>query len=52
MYDKCYFCLDQLPKLKKESTWEEPGYKRADLHYCNSDEMVNVMLLKGEAEES
>ena len=20
MYDKCYFCLDQLPKLKKEST--------------------------------
>ena len=19
MYDKCYFCLDQLPKLKKES---------------------------------
>ena len=41
MYDKCYFCLDQLPKLKKESTasffrkfWEEPGYKRTDLHYC------------------
>ena len=20
MYDKCYFCLDQLPKLKREST--------------------------------
>ena len=20
MYDKCYFCLDQLAKLKKEST--------------------------------
>ena len=20
MYDKCYFCLDQLPKSKKEST--------------------------------
>ena len=20
MHDKCYFCLDQLPKLKKEST--------------------------------
>ena len=20
MYDKCYFCLDQLPKLEKEST--------------------------------
>ena len=20
MYDKCYFCLDQLPKLKKQST--------------------------------
>ena len=20
MYDKCYFCLDQLPKLKKEYT--------------------------------
>ena len=20
MYDKCYFCLDQHPKLKKEST--------------------------------
>ena len=20
MYDKCYYCLDQLPKLKKEST--------------------------------
>ena len=20
MYDKCYFCLDQLPKLKKEAT--------------------------------
>ena len=20
MYEKCYFCLDQLPKLKKEST--------------------------------
>ena len=20
MYDKCYFCLDQPPKLKKEST--------------------------------
>ena len=20
MYDKCYFCLDQLPKLKKEFT--------------------------------
>lgn len=20
MYDKCYFCLGQLPKLKKEST--------------------------------
>ena len=20
MYDKCYFCLDQLPKLKKETT--------------------------------
>ena len=20
MYDKCYFCLDQAPKLKKEST--------------------------------
>ena len=20
MYDKCYFCLNQLPKLKKEST--------------------------------
>ena len=41
MYDKCYFCLDQLPKLEKESTasffrefWEEPGYKRANLHYC------------------
>ena len=44
MYDKCYFCLDQLPKLKRESTasffrkfWEEPGYKRTDLHYCNDD---------------
>ena len=40
MYDKCYFCLDQLPKLKKESTasffvnFGGAGYKRAGLHYC------------------
>ena len=34
MYDKCYFCLDQLPKLKKESTasffvtfWRSRGTK-------------------------
>ena len=34
MYDKCYFCLDQLPKLKKESNgklfrkcWRSRGTK-------------------------
>ena len=34
MYDKCYFCLDQLPKVKKESTdglfrkfWRSRGTK-------------------------
>ena len=34
MYNKCYFCLDQLPKLKKESTasllrkfWRSRGTK-------------------------
>ena len=28
MYDKCYFCLDQLPKLKKESFFVNFGRSR------------------------
>ena len=44
MYDKCYFCLDQLPKLKKESTasffvtfWRSRGTKEPayiTVHEC------------------
>ena len=46
MYDKCYFCLDQLPKLKKESTasffvtfWrsrgtKEPAYITVIYRFC------------------
>ena len=46
IYDKCYFCLDQLPKLKKRihsklfgKFWEEPGYKRADQTYCTDQRL-------------
>ena len=54
MYDKCYFCLDQLPKLKKESTasffvnfgrsrgTKEPTYITVTSPKAQSPERVNA----------
>ena len=57
MYDKCYFCLDQLPKLKKESTasffvnfgrsrgTKEPTYITVSVHQIFS---INANLVDNE----
>ena len=56
MYDKCYFCLDQLPKLKKESTasffvtfWrsrgtKEPAYITVMPEATNKQEWTNSVF--------
>ena len=56
MYDKCYFCLDQLPKLKKESTasffvtfWrsratKEPAYITVVNHQGEEKEMLSYII--------
>ena len=58
MYDKCYFCLDQLPKLKKESTasffvnFGGAGVQKSQptLLYCLCLCVVNVFLFLVESE--
>ena len=51
MYDKCYFCLDQLPKLKKESTasffrkfWRSRGTKEPA--YITVEEEKTISMFK------
>ena len=57
MYDKCYFCLDQLPKLKKESTasffvnfgrsrgTKEPTYITVHIKNRAQDQFVSIFKL-------
>ena len=51
MYDKCYFCLDQLPKLKKESTasffvtfWRSRGTKEPAYITVLSEQLTALAL--------
>ena len=60
MYDKCYFCLDQLPKLKKEihsklfrKFWrsrgtKEPAYitvQQEDYDHCHHNMLMEVVMI-------
>ena len=59
MYDKCYFCLDQLPKLKKESTasffvtfWRSRGTKEPAYITVHDDHTYHrVMTLTSEQDK-
>ena len=57
MYDKCYFCLDQLPKLKKRihsklfrKFWRSRGTKEPayiTVVFCNTANASRQILKRG-----